>query len=477
MTFHQPLLFDSSVQIKKNLVLLEFIHYRYANVNDEIDKARYSMLNSLHLFVSLYFPLFNYAFGNATVLKRTDLKIEDLIYVQAIWRHGDRAPHQLPYPNDLNDEKSWLRGWSQLTNTGMKQLYDLGLFFRKRYDGYIREFSPVNVRIVTSKSDRAIVSAQAMLRGLFPSENSLMQWLKGEQWQPIPFHTESIEMNAALLHPTLHHCLQYDQLVKNEMALIADTMMHKYANVVQLLENVTGIGEGIKFGQIATLIDIEREIAHQLPQPAWVYQKWKQFKDMRTIDIIEEFKRVSQILKYNTLEKAWLKGGLLLGDILHRFQNVSIGIGVEARKMFLYSAHDATILSLQYALNVGNGLLVPYSACLIIELYRTEKNETLVKILYKNETENADAHELFVPSCSIPCTLDQLIELSAPMIMNTLDDLQKICQGKKFSKSSYNSGNANNNVFNNDASQHNVTVIFSISAILIIFYILSTIFD
>ncbi|EFO15213.2 hypothetical protein LOAG_13299 [Loa loa] len=41
---------------------------------------------------------------------------ESLIYVQAIWRHGDRAPHQLPYPNDLNDESSWPRGWSQLTN-------------------------------------------------------------------------------------------------------------------------------------------------------------------------------------------------------------------------------------------------------------------------------------------------------------------------------------------------------------------------
>lgn len=59
---------------------------------------------------------------------------------------------------------------------------------------------------------------------------------------------------------------------------------------------------------------------------------------MRTIDIIKEFKRISQISKYNTFEKARFKGGLLLGDILHRFQNVSAGIEVEARKMFLYSA-------------------------------------------------------------------------------------------------------------------------------------------
>lgn len=42
--------------------------------------------------------------------------------------------------------------------------------------------------------------------------------------------------------------------------------------------------------------------------------------------------------RYNTFEKARFKGGLLLGDLLHRFKNVSTGTGVEARKMFLYSA-------------------------------------------------------------------------------------------------------------------------------------------
>ncbi|VDO24591.1 unnamed protein product [Onchocerca flexuosa] len=424
------------------------------------------MLTSLHLFV--YFSLFNYGFSNAISLRTADLRLEDLIYVQAIWRHGDRAPHQLPYPTDLNDQSFWPRGWSQLTNIGMKQLYDLGFFFRKRYNAYVGEFTPANVRIVTSRSDRAIVSAQAMLRGLFPAENPLTQWLKGEQWQPIPFHTESIERNAPvgiltdysvyllflyqyfkyhtllfisflicklqklltsifqLLHPTLHRCSHYDKLVKNETAVIVDAMMSKYAEVAQFLANVTGIGEGLNFGRIAALFDIQREIEHQLPQPAWVYQKWPQLKNMSTIDIITEFKRVSQISKYDTLEKARFKGGLLLGDMLHRFQNVSDGIGVEARKMFLYSAHDATILSLQHALNVGNGLLVPYSACLIMELYRAEGNKTVVKILYKNETENADAYELFVPGCSVPCTLDQLIRLSAPVILNKLDDLNEV---------------------------------------------------
>lgn len=71
------------------------------------------MFSLHHLSVLLHFLLFDRAFSKAIVLRQTE---ERLIYVQAVWRHGDRAPHQLPYPNDLNDERSWPRGWSQLTN-------------------------------------------------------------------------------------------------------------------------------------------------------------------------------------------------------------------------------------------------------------------------------------------------------------------------------------------------------------------------
>ncbi|CAG9534336.1 unnamed protein product, partial [Cercopithifilaria johnstoni] len=188
---------------------------------------------------------------------------------------------------------------------------------------------------------------------------------------------------------------------------------------------------------------------------------------------IKEFSRMRQISKYNTFEKARLKGGLLLGEILHRFQNVSAGIKVEAHKMFLYSAHDATISSLQHALNVSNSLLVPYSACLIMELYQTKMNETIIKILYKNETENEDIHELFVPGCSVPCKLDQLVTLSSPTILNTIDDLNKACGEKEIATNDCVTVYADSETSNNNANRRNVTIMFSISIALLLLYLLS----
>lgn len=47
-----------------------------------------------------------------------------LRFVQAIWRHGDRAPSKKPYPNDLNDE--WLVSAAVKQETDEKLLLLLG---------------------------------------------------------------------------------------------------------------------------------------------------------------------------------------------------------------------------------------------------------------------------------------------------------------------------------------------------------------
>ncbi|EYB99359.1 hypothetical protein Y032_0123g1160 [Ancylostoma ceylanicum] len=115
----------------------------------------------------------------------------ELVFVQAIWRHGDRAPLSLPYPKDPYTESAWQRGWQQLTNLGMTQLNELGRYFRATYNTFVAShYIPSQVYIRSSDSDRALTSAQAFLSGFYPAEGSF-QWQPGSTWQPIPIHAST----------------------------------------------------------------------------------------------------------------------------------------------------------------------------------------------------------------------------------------------------------------------------------------------
>ena len=57
---------------------------------------------------------------------------DKLVFVQAVWRHGDRSPTET-FKNDPNQEDSWDQGWGQLTELGMRQHINLGKKLRARY--------------------------------------------------------------------------------------------------------------------------------------------------------------------------------------------------------------------------------------------------------------------------------------------------------------------------------------------------------
>lgn len=59
------------------------------------------------------------------------------VLVQIVFRHGDRTPVTV-YPNDPNKESIWQKygGLGQLTQKGMQQHYDYGIF-----SGYLAELT------------------------------------------------------------------------------------------------------------------------------------------------------------------------------------------------------------------------------------------------------------------------------------------------------------------------------------------------
>ncbi|KHN85506.1 Testicular acid phosphatase -like protein [Toxocara canis] len=300
-----------------------------------------------------------------------------LVYVQALWRHGDRAPKILPYPKDENTELAWPRGWAQLTNVGMRQLYDLGSFFRRRYGSFIGE-----------------------------------------------------EFNVTeLLRPGHYNCPTYNELWDQQKSSLADAINKEYADVFNFLVNATGF-PSVGYRQIYPLYGIVAEVIHGLPQPDWVYRRWPSHGNLTTLEIIVDLERLIQMSEFNTSEKAILRGGYIAGNWLDRALNVSMGIQTNPSKMMLFSAHDDTLTPFMFAMKINNGLLVPYAACIIMEIFATAANEFAVKLLYRNETFSDTVYELVVPQCEALCPISKLAEILSSSVYVNVCQLRNACNVK-----------------------------------------------
>ncbi|XP_043922129.1 lysosomal acid phosphatase-like [Protopterus annectens] len=111
-----------------------------------------------------------------------------LKFVTIVYRHGDRSPIN-SFPSNPIKENAWPQGFGQLTTLGMQQHYELGQFLRKRYSGFLNTtYDHREIYIRSTDYDRAQMSAQANLAGLYPPQGSQV-WNSNISWQPIPVHT------------------------------------------------------------------------------------------------------------------------------------------------------------------------------------------------------------------------------------------------------------------------------------------------
>lgn len=114
------------------------------------------------------------------------------------------------------------------------QLYQSGQFFRRRYGDFLNgKYSPNKVYVISTDTDRAIMSALANLAGLFPPTTEEEKWNDELMWQPISVHTIPRDQDT-LLHGG-KPCPKYDELYdyymeKSPEALI---LMNKYADLIE----------------------------------------------------------------------------------------------------------------------------------------------------------------------------------------------------------------------------------------------------
>ncbi|XP_011688976.1 PREDICTED: lysosomal acid phosphatase [Wasmannia auropunctata] len=336
---------------------------------------------------------------------------DTLQQVVFLFRHGDRTPTET-YPKDPYINYDWPGGWGALTKKGMHQLYNVGRWIRLKYGAVIgRKFVSADMLVRSSYADRCVMSAQALLAGLFvPGPEDM--FVPGLAWIPVPVHSIPRELDKLITVKA--PCPRLEEALKQAYIEEARRSGEKMAEYYKELTEHTG-------QNMSTITDVEflyntLEIEEEngLKLPPWT-RKFYYNKEMREIAA-----RSLTIFTDSTTQQR-LRGGPLLKEILRNMEESKSG--PKLKRSYFYSAHDITIVNVMRTMGFTNELFKPdYGATLILELHQASNGAGQeVKALYYNNTKTENAHRLEIPNCASPCLLQNLKQVWHEVIPNDWD--------------------------------------------------------
>ncbi|KAL3077375.1 hypothetical protein niasHT_035210 [Heterodera trifolii] len=384
---------------------------------------------------------------------------DELLLVQALWRHGDRSPLGT-FKNDPNQEDAWPQGWGQLSAKGMAQHVKLGAKLKARYiDGLHfvnRRYLSKEIYVRSTDLNRTLTSAIANLIGFFdrgiagtdyPSERQAQWWPHG--FTPVAVHTREAYTDHIIpdvpdvpcprqskILQIMARTFEYRQLTKQKKQFFAD------------LSNLTG--EQIDLFNLYSISDtlfIEDIYRNELPEPVpeWTQNKTLRAELKKIENLIDRWLNGKDISAFGgvqfDVELPRIRGGpilwILIDNMLNKLNcltepknplmallkspfHTPLCDWIKHIKYFAYSAHDTTIAALFSALgfdktNYDSDGYPHYSACVTVELWRSvsKGGEPYVKVLYwppelagfKDITHN-------ITGCETSATLDQFVARS-----------------------------------------------------------------
>lgn len=304
-----------------------------------------------------------------------------LTKVAVVHRHGDRAPYEPISPKDpFQDLKDWPEGWRQLTMKGKRNMYSLGRWLGKRYP--IEDHRDVSV--MSSGTERCILSVQCLLTGAFPPTNDNQTIAPGLAWRPF-----FIKINDSMLAESAP-CPAYD----NERKSIYGTKraeqdfdrehLHLYNNIAEITQSSRSDSDAA-ISVYARLLLAEKI---GLKLPSYATQKFMQ--QMEKVAIMDYYFRGM------TFKQKRLKTGMLFEDIVSKLES-------SKEKIHIYSTHDVEISIMMNSMGLFNhSQLIDFGATLIFELhdsdYQTSDNQ-YIKIFYMNQAESKVVVEVVPQGC------------------------------------------------------------------------------
>ncbi|XP_031655874.1 testicular acid phosphatase homolog [Oncorhynchus kisutch] len=223
---------------------------------------------------------------------------------------------------------------------------------------------------------------------------------------------------AKLLKSPSKHCPRFRELMGETFdSEHYRRVLKSHQRFIQELSNHTGYPVSRLLGRnsiwrVYDTLSCQRN--HNLTTPGWATQEV-----LNTLQEISSFEVMFSVVTHKRKEKARLSGGVLLNAILRNFSK-AMEQG-STLKFIMYSAHDSTLITLQAALDVYNGLLPPYAACQLFEFYQEDDGSYSLDLYYRNDSSR-DPYRTPVPGCeTTPCPLTSFTDLVKDVISTDWD--------------------------------------------------------
>uniref|UniRef100_A0A914IAN6 Acid phosphatase n=1 Tax=Globodera rostochiensis TaxID=31243 RepID=A0A914IAN6_GLORO len=367
--------------------------------------------------------------GGIFINQKTEL--ETLKFVHVLWRHGVRTPAI----EMAKEPREWKQGLGELTTKGMGQLFRLGQWIRRRYDGGFLspEYNNYELYVRSSDFNRTLMSAQALLAGLYPPRTN-KTFTPDLNWQPFPVHTEPREIDRVIFDGT--NC---DAMVAEEQSVFnsAEVKAIERSNI----EFLSFLAAQSGFERMPLPL---REMRYVFDPITCIHlngegKELPKWANASVIDRIWQLNDISSAYLYNTTKMARFRAGVLFTEILERMKSIQNGFGAKydsRQRMHAYSAHDTTLAGVLAAFGIRPSPFPRFATALFIELHRMPSAHPpghSVRLFYRNETDSGTLWEWPIPDCPSPCTLDQL-EHARASILTTAEEQNKECGGVRSTK-------------------------------------------
>lgn len=393
--------------------------------------------------------MFSLGAGSLLAAQKSSGDSESLRAVALLFRHGVISPKYDP-PKIKTD---WPMGMKQLTAIGRRDMYERGKALRQRYVervGLISgTYDPSEVYVRSSATDRALQSAQYLLLGLFaPGSGSESGSGSGSGAADakrsfdgpmtidpaivrIPINYVPLEKES-LLRPWTGkaNCKKYRKFVKSlQHTELYREQGKRHQDFLKRIAAVTGMNEGAPSAKMLYEVNeiyepLSARVRHGLPLPEGISEA-----DFRRLRDLSDWNYHYQFLGPAV---GRLTGGTFLGEMVANFSAFAEGAET-ARKLYLYSGHQRTLLGLEAALGIEtarvegplfSGRVPPLSSHYAFELHETAPGAYAVRLRF---VATDGARTIDIPGCgTATCPLERFAEIASKV---TPKKWRKECNG------------------------------------------------